>query len=199
MKQEITLVTETAHELIVKFTRPIELQQLEGVLKARCDRGIGVFATPDGNIKIQHTEEGEVIKTVLGIDPPEDIDAEFSESTVPAHLEAIRQEHEPFLTKLEALAVLAIASGDWMSVYVHVEQFWRNRPSKEELVQRLNVGDKVRNPNTQTILTVVFAETLPWGRMVEVKTSPDIDPVNREEHYMPEQYFIEKGYTKVEE
>lgn len=122
MKQEITLVTETAHELIVKFARPVELQQLEGVLKARCDRGIGVFGLPDGNVKIQHTEEGEVIKSVLGIEPEEEeIDAEFSESTVPAHLEAIRQEHEPFLTKLEALAVLAIASGDWSDVYDHID------------------------------------------------------------------------------
>ena len=38
-----------------------------------------------------------------------DIDADFSESKPDEHLEAIRQEHEPFLTKLEALAVLARA------------------------------------------------------------------------------------------
>jgi hypothetical protein len=33
------------------------------------------------------------------------------------HLEAVRQEHEPFLTKLEALAVQALATGDWSEVY----------------------------------------------------------------------------------
>ncbi len=46
-----------------------------------------------------------------------DIDADFSESKPNEHLEAIRQEHEPFLTKLEALAVQALASGDWSEVY----------------------------------------------------------------------------------
>jgi hypothetical protein len=34
-----------------------------------------------------------------------------------ANLDAIRQEHEPFLTKLEALAVEAIAKGFWDDVY----------------------------------------------------------------------------------
>ena len=38
-------------------------------------------------------------------------------TTADAELEAIRQEHEPFLTQLEALAVNAIASGDWDTVY----------------------------------------------------------------------------------
>lgn len=51
------------------------------------------------------------------------IDADFSESTVPEHLEAIRQEHEPFLTKLEALAVQAIASNDWDDFYGHLIDF----------------------------------------------------------------------------
>ena len=35
-------------------------------------------------------------------------------------LEAIRQQHEPFLTKLEALAVEAIAKGYWDEVYDHI-------------------------------------------------------------------------------
>lgn len=34
----------------------------------------------------------------------------------PSDLEAIRQEHEVFLTELEALAVQAIASQDWSRV-----------------------------------------------------------------------------------
>jgi hypothetical protein len=39
------------------------------------------------------------------------------------HLEAIRQEHEPFLTKLEALAVQAIATNNWDSFYQHLIDF----------------------------------------------------------------------------
>ncbi|MEW5861455.1 MAG: hypothetical protein AB1861_29425 [Cyanobacteriota bacterium] len=35
----------------------------------------------------------------------------------PEQIEAIRQEHEAFLTQLEALAVTAIAKGDWDDVY----------------------------------------------------------------------------------
>jgi uncharacterized protein YqfB (UPF0267 family) len=55
-------------------------------------------------------------------DIPE-IDADFSESKPDEHLEAIRQEHEPFLTKLEALAVEAIASNDWNDFYAHLIEF----------------------------------------------------------------------------
>ncbi len=52
-------------------------------------------------------------------DEPEegDIDADFSEAIPPEHLEAIRQQHEAFLTRLEALAVMAIAKGYWDEVY----------------------------------------------------------------------------------
>jgi hypothetical protein len=39
---------------------------------------------------------------------------------LPEEIEAIRQQHEPFLTQLEALAVKALASGDWSEVYDHV-------------------------------------------------------------------------------
>ncbi len=49
-----------------------------------------------------------------------DIDADFTEFVPDEHIEAIRQEHEPFLSKLEALAVMAIASGDWTNVYDHI-------------------------------------------------------------------------------
>ncbi|MBW4549376.1 MAG: hypothetical protein KME25_33975 [Symplocastrum torsivum CPER-KK1] len=38
----------------------------------------------------------------------------------PEPLEAIRQEHESFLTQLEALAVEAIASNDWSEVQDHI-------------------------------------------------------------------------------
>lgn len=46
-----------------------------------------------------------------------------------ADLEAIRQEHEPFLTRLEALAVCALAKGDWTAVYDHINF---NAPETEE-------------------------------------------------------------------
>ncbi len=49
-----------------------------------------------------------------------DLDADFTEFVPDEHLEAIRQEHEPFLTRLEALAVCAIASGDWSNVYDYI-------------------------------------------------------------------------------
>lgn len=51
---------------------------------------------------------------------PDDIDADLIESTPDANLEAIRQQHEGFLTKLEALAVQAIAKGYWDEVYDHI-------------------------------------------------------------------------------
>lgn len=41
-------------------------------------------------------------------------------TTDDAKLEAIRQQHEPFLTQLEALAVQAIAKGYWDEVYDHI-------------------------------------------------------------------------------
>lgn len=38
-------------------------------------------------------------------------------------LEEIRAEHEDFLTKLEALAVYAIATNDWNDFYAHLIEF----------------------------------------------------------------------------
>jgi hypothetical protein len=38
-------------------------------------------------------------------------------------LEAIRQEHEGFLSQLEGLAVEAIATNDWTKFYAHVVDF----------------------------------------------------------------------------
>ncbi len=52
-----------------------------------------------------------------------DIDADFTEFKPDEHLEAIRQEHEPFLSKLEALAVQAIATNDWDDFYRHLIDF----------------------------------------------------------------------------
>jgi hypothetical protein len=47
----------------------------------------------------------------------------------PEQIEAIRQQHEPFLTQLEALAVQAIAKGFWDDVYDHINF---NAPETEE-------------------------------------------------------------------
>lgn len=49
-----------------------------------------------------------------------DIDTELKPEE---RLEAIRQEHESFLTKLEALAVNAIASNNWSAFDAHVVDF----------------------------------------------------------------------------
>lgn len=38
-------------------------------------------------------------------------------------LEEVRAEHEDFLTKLEALAVIAIATNDWNDFYAHLIEF----------------------------------------------------------------------------
>ena len=51
------------------------------------------------------------------------IDADFSKSKPDEHLEAIRQEHESFLTQLEALAVIAIATNDWDAFYQHLRTY----------------------------------------------------------------------------
>jgi hypothetical protein len=51
------------------------------------------------------------------------INADFTEFKADENLEAIRQEHEPFLTELEALAVQAIASNNWDPFYAHVVDF----------------------------------------------------------------------------
>ncbi len=41
----------------------------------------------------------------------------------PDQMEEIRQQHEAFLTKLEALAVSAIATNDWNDFYRHLIEF----------------------------------------------------------------------------
>lgn len=66
-----------------------------------------------------------------------DIDADFSESLPDAHLEAIRQEHEPFLTKLEGLAVEAIARADWTPVLEHLNEIMAWQDGKLYEAQKL--------------------------------------------------------------
>ncbi len=48
---------------------------------------------------------------------------------LPEQMEAIRQQHEGFLSDLEALAVKAIAKGYWDDVYDHISF---NAPETEE-------------------------------------------------------------------
>ncbi len=50
---------------------------------------------------------------------PEDWTQRLKENP-PDPLEAIRQEHEGFLSQLEALAVEAITTNDWSDVYDHI-------------------------------------------------------------------------------
>ncbi len=74
-----------------------------------------------------------------------DIDADFTEFKPDENLEAIRQEHEPFLTRLEALAVMALASGDWSEVYDHINF---NAPEAADAPDRTNRTIR-SNPNDQ--------------------------------------------------
>ncbi len=67
----------------------------------------------------------------------DDIDADFSEFSPDEHLEAIRQQNEPFLTKLEALTVCAINSEDWTAVYEFINTFKTKEPS---LMKRYQVS-----------------------------------------------------------
>ena len=73
-----------------------------------------------------------------------DIDADFSESTPDAQLNAIRQEHEPFLTQLEALAVKAIASNSWDAFYVHVVEFQNEHDLHGEAL--ITIGEEFNDP-----------------------------------------------------
>ena len=44
-----------------------------------------------------------------------------------SELDAVRQEHETFLSQLEAYAVIGIATDDWNSFYEHVSAFHRQQ------------------------------------------------------------------------
>jgi hypothetical protein len=55
-------------------------------------------------------------------------------------LEDIRQEHEAFLTQLEALAVEAIATNDWTPVLDHLNEImaWQDGKLHEAQKQKVN-------------------------------------------------------------
>jgi hypothetical protein len=50
-------------------------------------------------------------------------------------LEAVRSSHEPFLNDLEALAVQALATGNWDEVFAHINQV---RSTKADLSEYFN-------------------------------------------------------------
>ncbi len=62
----------------------------------------------------------------------------------PDLLEAIRQEHEGFLSQLEALAVEAITINDWTKFYAHVVNFQNEFDLHSESLIVLN-NKKVSN------------------------------------------------------
>jgi hypothetical protein len=55
-------------------------------------------------------------------------------------IEAIRQEHQAFLTQLEALAVQAIATNDWTPVLEHLNEImaWQDGKLHEAQKQKAN-------------------------------------------------------------
>jgi hypothetical protein len=65
-----------------------------------------------------------------------------SQPTAPdEHLEAIRQEHEGFLSELEALTVEAIASNNWDAFYTHVVDFQNEHDLHGESLIAIEQGE----------------------------------------------------------
>lgn len=79
-----------------------------------------------------------------------DIDADFSESKPDEHEDAIRQKHEPFLTRLEALAVCAIATNHWADFYAHVVNF----QNEHDLYGEAFISDGAVNADEMTTPSV---------------------------------------------
>ncbi len=69
-------------------------------------------------------------------------------TTADANLEAIRQEHEGFLTQLEALAVAGIATGDWTPVLAHLNEImaWQDTELHEAQKRQVN-ADELETPS----------------------------------------------------
>jgi hypothetical protein len=65
----------------------------------------------------------------------------------PEPLEAIRQEHEGFLSQLESLAVEAIATNDWSDVYDHINF---NAPQLEVSTKSLSRSGADLSQTTQS-------------------------------------------------
>lgn len=66
----------------------------------------------------------------------------------PDPLEEIRQEHETFLTQLEALTVQAIAIGNWSPVFEHLNEImaWQDGKRHEAQKQKAS-ADELSTPS----------------------------------------------------
>ncbi len=72
----------------------------------------------------------------------------------PDPLEAIRQEHEGFLSQLEALAVEAIALNDWTNFYAHLVNFQNEHDLHGEALIAIGAeasGDELDTPTTGSL------------------------------------------------
>ena len=84
---------------------------------------------------------------------PEDRTQRLKENP-PDPLEAIRQEHEGFLSQLEALAVEAIALNDWTNFYAHLVNFQNEHDLHGEALIAIGAeasGDELDTPTTGSL------------------------------------------------
>ena len=84
---------------------------------------------------------------------PEDWTQRLKENP-PDPLEAIRQEHEGFLSQLEALAVEAIALNDWTNFYAHLVNFQNEHDLHGEALIAIGAeasGDELDTPTTGSL------------------------------------------------
>ena len=84
---------------------------------------------------------------------PEDWTQRLKENP-PDRLEDIRQEHEGFLSQLEALAVEAIALNDWTNFYAHVVDFQNEHDLHGEALIAIEAeasGDELQTPTTGSL------------------------------------------------
>ena len=87
-----------------------------------------------------------------------------------SNFEEIRQEHEPWLNDLEALAVKALASGNWGEVYGHLAQKVYSQPiTLEDLVSPEDYSGAIALIN-RLLFDEVGTKTLPG---TDANFSPD--------------------------
>jgi hypothetical protein len=117
------------------------------------------------------------------------VDADFTEFKPNEHLEALRQEHEGFLTQLEALAVMAIASNDWSQVRDLINDFKVYHHLDADCgVQRLDTG---RSRGTTQVdfakhtgIRAPIRETLEAFRSEGISNSELIECISNELHLL---------------
>ena len=92
---------------------------------------------------------------------PEDWTQRLKENP-PDPLEAIRQEHEGFLSQLEALAVEAIALNDWTNFYAHLVNFQNEHDLHGEALIAIGAeasGDELQTPTTGSLPSIQANES----------------------------------------